>query len=79
MRSRRVTRLALVNLSLLGGAAALWLLGAGASAQPAPGRGRGEYLMIASPVPGSNANLVQLLDTSTQELVTMRFDQGRRA
>ncbi len=35
--------------------------------------------MIASGIPGSNANNVQILDVSNQELLTLRFDQGRRA
>jgi hypothetical protein len=83
MPRRRLQNLIAVNLALAGGLAALWL-GNPVKAQPnsnqAPvGRGRGEYLMIGSTVPGSNSNLIQVLDVSNQELITLKWDQGRRA
>ncbi|MBX3379875.1 MAG: hypothetical protein KF805_07250 [Phycisphaeraceae bacterium] len=81
MRSIRLRQLVGLNLALAGSLAGFWILTpAGAQpTNPAIGRGRGEYLMIASGVPGSNANNVQVLDVSNQELLTFRFDQGRRA
>ena len=81
MRSIRFKQLLGLNLALAGALAGFWILTpAGAQPMnPAIGRGRGEYLMIASGVPGSNANNVQVLDVSNQELLTFRFDQGRRA
>ncbi|MFO0859379.1 MAG: hypothetical protein U0570_02400 [Phycisphaerales bacterium] len=78
MRRFRLRQLVGLNLVLAGALAGLWIF-TPAHAQPAPGRGRGEYLMIASGTPGSNANNVQVLDVSNQELLTLRFDQGRRA
>lgn len=77
----RLKQLVGLNLVLAGALASFWFLSpAGAQpTNPAIGRGRGEYLMIASGIPGSNANNVQVLDVSNQELVTFRFDQGRRA
>ncbi|MBL8874570.1 MAG: hypothetical protein JNM86_02105 [Phycisphaerae bacterium] len=81
MRQLRTKQLVGLNLALAGALAGFWFLSS-ASAQPAnpgSGRGRGEYLMIASGIPGSNANNVQILDVSNQELLTLRFDQGRRA
>ncbi len=77
----RTRQLLGLNLALAGTLGVVWFL-APASAQPgsvAPGRGRGEYLMISSSIPGSNANLVQVLDVSNQELLSLKFDQGRRA
>ncbi|MBL8888021.1 MAG: hypothetical protein JNK16_15295 [Phycisphaerales bacterium] len=81
MRPLRLKQLVGLNLALAGALAGFWFL-TSASAQPVnpgTGRGRGEYLMIASGIPGSNANNVQILDVSNQELLTLRFDQGRRA
>lgn len=81
MRQLRTKQLVGLNLALAGALAGFWLLSpAGAQPNnPMMGRGRGEYLMIASGIPGSNANNVQVLDVSNQELLTFRFDQGRRA
>lgn len=83
MPKRRLRNLVALNLALVGGVAALWLTNP-VHAQPevntpALGRGRGEYLMIGSTVPGSNASLIQILDVSNQELITLKWDQGRRA
>lgn len=80
MRKMRTQQLLGLNLALAGALGVVWFFApAGAQAQLPQGRGRGEYLMIASSIPGSNANLVQVLDVSNQELLTLRFDQGRRA
>ncbi|MGH7242278.1 MAG: hypothetical protein ACREJD_02535 [Phycisphaerales bacterium] len=81
MRQLRTKQLVGLNLALAGALAGFWILTpAGAQpTNPSTGRGRGEYLMIASGIPGSNANNVQILDVSNQELLTLRFDQGRRA
>lgn len=81
MRKMRIQQLLGLNLALAGALGVVWFLSP-AGAQPTnlpQGRGRGEYLMISSSIPGSNANLVQVLDVSNQELLTLRFDQGRRA
>lgn len=83
MPSRRLQNLIALNLALAGGLVALWL-SSPVKAQPNTnqtplGRGRGEYLMIGSTVPGSNASLIQVLDVSNQELITLKWDQGRRA
>lgn len=83
MPSRRLQNLIALNLALAGAVAALWVSNP-VKAQPESdlkpiGRGRGEYLMIGSTVPGSNASLVQVLDVSNQELITLKWDQGRRA
>ncbi|HLO40749.1 MAG TPA: hypothetical protein VK176_06980 [Phycisphaerales bacterium] len=83
MPRRRLQNLIALNLALAGAVGALWLASpvlAQPEANSLPlGRGRGEYLMIGSTVPGSNASLVQVLDVSNQELITLKWDQGRRA
>ncbi|MBY0113355.1 MAG: hypothetical protein K2Y21_11075 [Phycisphaerales bacterium] len=83
MPSRRLQNLVALNLALAGGLAALWLSSPvkaqPESNSPPTGRGRGEYLMIGSTVPGSNVSLIQVLDVSNQELITLKWDQGRRA
>ncbi len=81
MRKPRIQQLIGLNLALAGALAVLWLF-TPAGAQPAnfiSGRGRGEYLIISSAIPGSNASTVQVLDVSNQELLTLKYDQGRRA
>ena len=42
-------------------------------------RPRGEYLLLGGQMTGSPTNAVHVIDTSNQEMVTLRWDQSSKA
>lgn len=42
-------------------------------------RPRGEYLIVGGQMTGSPSNAVHVIDTSNQEMITLRWDQARKA
>lgn len=85
MTDRRVGGLIALNLGLLG-VLGLVSLGPDASAQPTSGqaspsqptRARGDYTMVAGEIRAGNASAIWLMDKSNQELVAVRWDEGRK-
>ncbi|MCW5756842.1 MAG: hypothetical protein KIT54_06360 [Phycisphaeraceae bacterium] len=54
------------------------MLSPGAIAQQAQ-RPRGEYLIVGGQMTGSPSNAVHVIDTTNQEMITLRWDQARKA
>ena len=80
MTDRRVGGLIALNLGLLG-VLGLVSLGPSASAQPSatqPTRARGDYTMVAGAIRAGNASAIWLLDKANQEMVVVRWDEGRK-
>lgn len=85
MTDRRVGGLIALNLGLLG-VLGLVSLGPSASAQPTAGsaasgqptRARGDYTMVAGAIRAGNASAIWLLDKANQEMVVVRWDEGRK-
>lgn len=79
MRLRPNQALIAVNLALLAVLAYMTFAPeAGASAQPGNTRARGDYTMVAGEVNFGNSSAVWIVDSANQEIVAIRWDEGRR-
>jgi len=67
--------LVIVNLALLAGIAAVTL----SPAADAQARLRGNYVVAAGDVPGTDAGVIYIVDTTTQELVALGWDPNQKA
>ncbi|MEM7622721.1 MAG: hypothetical protein AAF235_05910 [Planctomycetota bacterium] len=77
-RSARVRVLAAVNVCLMG-LALVVAFGPAATAQSGgQSRPRGSYLLVGGQVISGDSNAVYLVDTSNQEMVALRWDEGAR-
>lgn len=47
------------------------------NAQPATNRARGEYSMVGGAITGGNINVVYITDSNNDELVALRWNNGR--
>lgn len=80
-RSARVRALAAVNVAL---GAVLLLVTAGPSATAqdgtagGPDRMRGSYMLVGGKILAGDSNTVYVIDTGNQEMVAVRWDEGRR-
>lgn len=71
------TALVAVNAALL---LALGVVSLAPSATAQQGqRPRGEYMVLGGQMTGSPTNAVHVIDTSNQEMVTLRWDQSSKA
>lgn len=87
MADRRTRGLIALNLGLLG-VLALVSLGPAASASSTDGsavnnaqpatRARGDYTMVAGSMRSGTASAIWLLDKANQEMVIVRWDEGRK-
>lgn len=48
------------------------------SAQPATSRARGEYTMVGGTITGGNINVIYITDSNNDEMVALRWNNGRR-
>lgn len=48
-------------------------------AQRGGGRARGEYTMVSGKVTGSSAHVVYVVDSSNQDLVAVRWNEGSKS
>ncbi|MEK6702365.1 MAG: hypothetical protein AABZ53_08890 [Planctomycetota bacterium] len=81
MYSRSTRRLFALNVALLAvlSTVCLWP-SSRADAQPnAQPRPRGEYAMVAGRTVMGGAEVVYLIDTVNRELISVRWDQGRKS
>jgi hypothetical protein len=73
---RRRLLLVAMNLGLLGLLAAVtWSSSAAAQAEA---RARGRYLAVSGGVPGTDADVVWIVDTVNQEMVALTWDSDRK-
>lgn len=70
-------KLLALNAGLLGVLATMILLSP-ADAQPAAARARGEYTMVAGNTNAGGPQAVYIVDASNQEMVAVRWDQGKQ-
>ncbi|MBX3365299.1 MAG: hypothetical protein KF866_11110 [Phycisphaeraceae bacterium] len=81
MHNRRNHALIVLNAVLVLGLAVLALspeAGAGGAQPGATGRPRGDYTMVAGQLNFGNSSSVWIVDSSNQEIVTLRWDEPRR-
>ena len=75
--SGRTRRLVALNIALLAVLATVLIAARSGSAQPVV-RGRGDYTMVGGKIQGGSGNAIYILDGANQQLIAVRWDDGRK-